>query len=237
MRRAGLTARQALCNRTVIMTGAQPARDYWGSYYGRREAPVLPSQFALFVANEIATGELPPVGTICDVGCGNGRDALFFLQLGYQVLGLDASTAAIAACRERLAGMSEDLAARGRFVDGPADQGSSWQDLGKGVAGPVLVYARFFFHAIDDDAEAAVIAHAAELIGRNGGAFCAEFRTPEDRDAAKVTPEHYRRFIDPQAFAARVAAAGLKPVWQAEGRGMAKYRQDDAHVARLIATA
>jgi SAM-dependent methyltransferase len=219
------------------MEGSPPSSDYWGTYYGKQEAPVLPSQFALFVANEIATGEIPPVGTICDIGCGNGRDALFFLQLGYQVQGLDASDAAITVCRERLATSGATMAARGRFHSGAADAGESWQRLGETLSGPVLVYARFFFHAIDDAAELAVLAHAAALIGRSGGAFCAEFRTPEDRDAAKVTPAHYRRFIDLDQFAGRVAAAGLKPVWQAEGRGMAKYRADDAHVARLVAIA
>ena len=210
--------------------------DYWGAYYGKKEAPVLPSQFALFVANEIATGELPPVGTIFDIGCGNGRDALFFLQLGYQVRGLDASDAGIAACRQRLELTGPELAGRGAFIAGPADATQSWAALGQSVGGDsVLVYARFFFHAIDEAAELAVLENAVALIKARGGAFCAEFRTPADRDAAKVTPEHYRRFIDLDGFAERVAASGLKPLWQAEGRGMAKYRQDDAHVARLIA--
>ncbi len=218
------------------MAEAPTQSDYWGTYYGKKEAPVLPSQFALFVANEIATGELPPVGTIFDIGCGNGRDALFFLQLGYQVRGLDASAAGIAACRQRLDQSGPELAGRGAFIAGPADAAQSWAELAQSVGSDgVLVYARFFFHAIDEEAERAVLDHAATLIRARGGAFCAEFRTPADRDAAKVTPEHYRRFIDLDGFVDRVAASGLTPLWRAEGRGMAKYRQDDAHVARLIA--
>lgn len=220
------------------MIGAQTNGDYWGSYYGKQEAPVLPSQFALFVANEVATGELSPVGTVFDIGCGNGRDALFFLQLGYQVRGLDGSDAAIAVCQQRLEQTGPEQAKRGRFIAGPADAAESWAELARDSGdGSLLIYARFFFHAIDEAAELAVIAQAAALIGRRGGAFCAEFRTPADRDAAKVTPEHYRRFIDLAGFADRVSASGLTPLWQAEGRGMAKYRQDDAHVARLIAVA
>ncbi|MFM5948124.1 MAG: class I SAM-dependent methyltransferase [Novosphingobium sp.] len=219
------------------MEGPHPPSDYWGAYYGKEEAPVLPSQFALFVANEIATGEIPPVGTICDIGCGNGRDALFFLQLGYAVRGLDASDAAVAVCRQRLSASGKELAARGRFHQGAADAADCWQSMAEDIPGPVLVYARFFFHAIDDAAELEVLAHAASLIDRNGGALCAEFRTQEDRDSAKATPAHYRRFIDPDDFAGRVVAAGLKPLWQAKGRGMAKYREDDAHVARIVAIA
>jgi SAM-dependent methyltransferase len=231
------TARPAMY-RPSSMKKSRTQGDYWGSYYDKAEAPVLPSQFALFVANEIVTGELPPVGTIFDVGCGNGRDALFFLQLGYQVRGLDASHAAIAVCHQRREAAGPDVAARGGFQAGAADDPAAWDrltnDSGEGAA---LVYARFFFHAIDPAAEDAVLANAAKLLKARGGALCAEFRTPADRDAAKVTPEHYRRFIDLAAFTDRAVAVGLTPLWQAEGRGMAKYRQDDAHVARLIALA
>jgi SAM-dependent methyltransferase len=217
------------------MNTTNSARDYWGSYYGKREAPVLPSQFALFVANEIATEELPPVRTVLDIGCGNGRDAHFFLQLGYHVRGLDASAAAVEVCRDRLNQAGADMAGRGSFVAGPADSPATWSELAGGLAEPLLVYARFFFHAIDDLAELAVLENAAALLKRTGGALCAEFRTPADESAAKVTPEHYRRFIAIDHFAARCRSVGLNPGWQAEGRGMAKYRQDDAHVARLIA--
>ncbi len=186
------------------MNKTDAARDYWGTYYGKREAPVLPSQFALFVANEIATEELPAVHTVLDIGCGNGRDAHFFLQLGYQVRGLDASAAAVEVCRDRLNQAGSELAGRGSFLAGPADLAEVWASLAGDLTEPVLVYARFFFHAIDDRAELAVLRNAAALLARTGGALCAEFRTPADESAAKVTPEHYRRFIAIDEFAARL---------------------------------
>ncbi len=217
------------------MNGSNNQNEYWGSYYGKQEVPVLPSQFALFVGNELATGEISPVASIFDIGCGNGRDAMFFAQLGYQVRGLDASEAAIVACKERLDQVSPGQAARAAFMAGPADTPGSWAELTAGTEGAALVYARFFFHAIDDETELTVLDQIAQLLRARGGAFCAEFRTPADRDAAKVTPQHYRRFIELGGFAERVARTGLKAIWQAEGRGMAKYRQDDAHVGRLIA--
>ena len=34
---------------------------------------------------------IPPNGTILDVGCGSGRDSLYFLNKGYNVISLDAS--------------------------------------------------------------------------------------------------------------------------------------------------
>lgn len=211
--------------------------DYWGGYYDKREAPVLPSQFAVFVANEILTGELPPPRSIVDVGCGNGRDTLFFLRHGFTVRGLDGSREAIAACQEGLDAQPGAVRAQGAFRHGAADGVDSWDWLGDIPDGPVLIYARFFFHAIDQQTEVGVLARAACLLAQRGGAFCAEFRTHLDEQAAKVTPTHFRRFIVPDDFAERVEQAGMRIVWRAEGRGMAKYRSDDAHVARVIAQA
>jgi SAM-dependent methyltransferase len=221
----------------VLMPGSDRVADYWSSYYGKQEGPMLPSQFAVFIANELATGDLPRANVVYDIGCGNGRDAMFFQQLGYHVRGLDGSEEAIAACKLRQAQAKGLLSspATGLFVTAQADSAAAWQDLSQGNEGPVIVYSRFFFHAIDEETQLAVLGEVAKVLRCRGGAFCAEFRTPEDRDAMKETPAHYRRFIDPVEFAAQVKAVGLTPIWQADGRGMAKHRRDDACVARLIA--
>lgn len=207
---------------------------YWDSYYRQSGVPELPSQFALFVANEVLTDELPRPAAVLDIGCGNGRDSLFFAQLGFAVGALDRSEAAIALCGERLAARSGDPA-RTRLRAGHADS-EDLDLLAREFSGPLLLYSRFFFHAIDEAAEARVITNAAMILKRHGGALAVEYRSLADAGSAKVTLQHYRRFIDPEAFAARVAAAGLSLRWRAEGRGMAKFRADDAHVARLIAT-
>jgi SAM-dependent methyltransferase len=217
-----------------MMIDSRRSGGYWDSYYRQQGAPELPSQFALFVANEVVTGELPAPAAVLDIGCGNGRDTLFFARLGFQVGAIDQSQAAIGLCRERLERELGPAAEAARLEVG--DAGSA--DLGLLAAqfeGPLLLYSRFFFHAIDADAELDVIAQAAAVLKRRGGALAVEYRSTEDASAAKVTSAHYRRFIDPDAFAARVTAAGLVVQWRAEGRGMAKYRADDAHVARLIA--
>ena len=45
---------------------------------------------------------VPPGGSILDAGCGPGRDALFFSQLGYHVTAIDASAAMVALASQRL---------------------------------------------------------------------------------------------------------------------------------------
>jgi SAM-dependent methyltransferase len=207
---------------------------YWNGYYRSGSVPELPSQFALFVANELASGSLPEVAAVLDIGCGNGRDGVFFANLGHAVGGTDRSEDAIAACSARLAAMPRSSPAKVLFHVGCAESGAI-EALAEHFPGPLLVYSRFFFHAVDDAAEALILARIGGLLKERGGALAAEFRTVQDEDGPRETGAHYRRYIDPAAFTALLAENGLRAVWQAEGRGMAKFRGDDAHVARIVA--
>lgn len=217
------------------MSSREDFENYWSSYYASEDVPQLPSQFAVLVANELRNGDLPSVGSVFDIGCGNGRDAFYFLNLGYSVRGVDASEEAISVCCRRRDGTRLADGVTGDFFAGPADLPVSWLRLREGVDGPILVYARFFFHAITEAAQDAILKQVAALLREQGGALCAEFRTPDDRARAKQTSEHYRRYIELSEFADSLKAVGLNPIWQAEGRGMAKYRKDDATVARVFA--
>ena len=201
--------------------------NYWNSYYkeriGEASAPNIPSQFAAFVANEFIS-EQP---TIIELGCGNGRDSRFFANHGFRVIGVDASSSAIDTCKRDVGGNSiflhsgiqdEDLFPRlQEMMDGSSP----------------LVYARFFIHAIQESAEERFFSLARKLCYR-GGAVAVEFRTSRDEAFAKITPDHYRRFVNPIDFLGRAQRAGFSASYFAEGFGYAKFKNDDAHVARFI---
>jgi SAM-dependent methyltransferase len=68
-------------------------RAYWNAYYRACSVPSLPSQFAVFVL-----GELNEPCAVVDVGCGNGRDAIFFARQGIPTIGIDGSPAAVEVC-------------------------------------------------------------------------------------------------------------------------------------------
>jgi hypothetical protein len=82
--------------------------------------------------------------------------------------------------------------------------------------------------------------YAAQVDGRRPlpspfAAFvCGEYRTVRDVRQAKVTGQHYRRFIDPAAFQLRAAQHAFSVQYAVEGFGFAKYEQDDAYVARCL---
>ena len=50
---------------------------YWNQYYQNRICSTDPSPFARYVATLVDPGK-----TLVDLGCGNGRDALFFADIG-----------------------------------------------------------------------------------------------------------------------------------------------------------
>lgn len=203
---------------------------YWSAFYSAATASAEPSAFARSTAERWS--DLP---TVLDIGCGNGRDSLFFITQGRKVAGLDSCPEAVALCGRQAGQLPGYTPDRARFVIGSATDWQSWDAIAGMVSGRVLIYARFLFHAVPDDAEAAILDLAAEMLARRGGALCAEFRTPRDEALAKVMPEHYRRFVDPDAFCARLEARGLCVVERHEGQGMAVYKGEDAYVARVHA--
>lgn len=209
---------------------------HWTKFYRDSQLPELPSQFALFVANEIATGDIRQPATILDIGCGNGRDSAFFSRQGYRVVGIDRSAEAIALCRARIAAADHVHPQAAQFVIGRFDDAQMWREtILPLLDGPLVVYARFVLHAITEAEEQLLLGHLVDLLKTFGGVLCIEARTIADRDAAKATPQHYRRFIETRALIERLSALALAVQWQAEGRGMAKYRRDDATVVRLVA--
>lgn len=199
--------------------------DYWNDFYAStraRQRP-LPSQFAAFVA-----GELEGPSRIIEFGCGAGRDAIFFASHGHDVTGVDGSQAAVESC----AALAAELGEKAEFVSASIDDPHLAERL-RAEAERTVVYARFFVHAITDAEETAFLALASSLLSP-GDRLAVEYRTVRDVSGAKVTSTHYRRFVDPSAFNANAVLQGFEVAYAVEGFGFAKYRQDDAYVARAL---
>jgi SAM-dependent methyltransferase len=211
---------------TLTAEAMRDARtDYWDEYYASRATRVrrLPSQFAAFVA-----GELDQRHRVIDIGCGDGRDAIFFASYGHDVVGVDASHTAVEACRL----LADSLGEGATFIVSRIDEPGLAARI-RGDAGPRVVYARFFLHAITE-AEEEDLLDLAAAISDPGDLLAVEYRTVRDSSGAKVTKTHYRRFVLPAAFEARALALGFDVTYAVEGFGFAKYRQDDAYVARTL---
>lgn len=198
---------------------------YWQQFYSVRPlaAPLTPSQFAVFVANE-----LPQLRTIVELGCGNGRDAEFFATLGFRVVALDASAAAVEVCRLRNAHHVEYL----QFAVGESAM-DVIQHLPDG-GGEIALYARFFLHAITDEEERQFFELARSLV-QIDSYIALEYRTKEDEAINKVFGDHFRRYIDHSELCERLQELGFEIVYEVQGRGLAKHKDEDARVGRCLA--
>lgn len=209
-------------------SGSEDAREsYWNQFYdARASALAMPSQFALFVLGETA-GDC----AIVDVGCGTGRDALYFSSQGRRVVGIDASVAGVKHCSD----LATKNALDAKFIASPIDSPSLTNEV-RSVAtldGAICVYARFFIHAINDEEEQAFLTLASSLCAP-GGLLAVEFRTLRDAQLSKETGAHYRRYVNPLTFIHSAISHGFSSEYFVEGFGYAKYKTDDAHVARCI---
>lgn len=203
---------------------------YWNDYYATRSSVTrpLPSQFATFVA-----GELTEPSRVVELGCGNGRDSIFFASYGHDVTGVDGSESAVKGCQA----LAEALGVEARFLQSSIDDPELPGRLGgdEGSDRPLMIYARFFVHAITDEEEKDFFALATALT-KPGDMLAVEYRTVRDQSGAKVTDAHYRRFVAPSSFQANALASGFEVTYAAEGFGFAKYKQDDAYCARELFT-
>ena len=201
---------------------------YWNTYYKGREtnsAPEIPSQFAAFIA-----GEFNQTGTgIIEFGCGNGRDTVFFASHGVSTIGIDSSSTAIANCKKKAHSNATFLC-----LDVEDEDESIIEEIGKvAKIDTSIVYARFFLHALEEAVQAKFMKLAHTICGKNGH-LALEFRTNRDSGLAKATAGHFRRYIDPMAFLHQAEYFGFQIKYFVEGFGYAKFKIDDAHVARFI---
>ena len=200
------------------------SEEYWDSFYSSKTASQLdaPSQFAVFV-----NGEIDARVPIVDIGCGTGRDALFFASRGKEVLGVDGSGQAVELCTSKAVALGYGHA---QFLHADINAPDTEERLLGQLSGHAALYARFFVHAITDSAEDRLFTLAKQVIGDS--VLAVEFRTARDSHQAKVTPTHFRRFVNPFDFINRAASHDLMVEYFVEGFGFAKFKDDDAHVAK-----
>lgn len=216
-------------------TGEHAAADHgksahWNAVYSRREPVPGPSPFAVRVAG----GTLPKRARLLEVGCGSGRDSIYFSKLGHDVCAIDTSRSAIDFCLERHAGSPVEFR-----------HGSAEDLLAAGLAGSFdAVYCRFVLHAMTEP-EQTSLCRAARRLLRTGGLFLIECRSVNDplmRLGDIISPTerihgHYRRFIVMDELIRSLVSSGFLIEAGSEGTGLAVFHDEDPVVIRITARA
>ena len=202
-------------------------KTYWENYYKSHAAPQKESRFAAFVC-----GQIPRGAALLELGCGDGRDALFFAQSGMRVYAIDQASSEIAYLNAHYA---QD--ANLRFVAGDF---TALEGFDLAESSFDCVYSRFTLHSIDAEAQTRVFRAVLSLL-KDGGIFAIETRGTKNALYGKGEPvsgqkdafihdNHYRRFVHFDAVVGELCAtapgaggggdfsASLQPKTQASPR-------------------
>jgi hypothetical protein len=215
------------------MNATATHHDYWDTFYASRASgsvPGDPSAFGRWVQAEIDADQ-----PVVEFGFGTARDSLWFAEHGHQVLGLDFAETAVAQAQGRADG--HKLPARFGVLDLYDTPGVArvTADLIATLARPVI-YGRFLIHSLEEAGRLNLFDLSAESLAA-GGALYLEFRTGKDAGGEHLFgDDHFRVYLDPALVVSEIEERGGTVLHREEGLGLAVYKSEDPHVARLVAT-
>ena len=206
-------------------------KDYWNDYYRAldlQKADIAPSSFAIEVEKL-----LPDIAHILELGCGNGRDSMFFASKGHNVLGVDGAEYAIEQLNMISGKLNNVLFVCDDFVKCHSLYQMQYD----------CIYSRFTLHAINDEQEDELLRNAYEAL-RFGGMLCIEARTTHDEIYGKgekigkntyVYNSHFRRFIDVEEFQKKLIDMGYEIKSLIETNGLSVTEDSDPVLMRCVA--
>jgi len=200
---------------------------YWNNYYNKDEAPKEPSQFAKDILSYLEEDK-----KLIELGCGNGRDAVYFSQNGVHVVAIDQSELSIYNLQKnnsnnRIKFIADDFIETDMLKESEHD----------------YVYSRFTMHSITEEEEDVVLNRVYSTLKKEG-MLLIEVRSVKDdiyglgREVAKNTyiyNEHCRRFIVIEELIDKLESIGFEIIFANEGKDYAKYKDENPIVIRIIA--
>ena len=208
-------------------------KNFWNSFYKDQNNQKITdaSSFAQFVCEFIQEDSL-----VIDMGCGNGRDSRY-LNLFNDLVGIDQSDEAIEFCRTQsrsIAETTKTLDFRVLLIEDENICQIFKTEYIKNKRKNIFVYARFFLHAIDKTQYERFWDFAQCLNRDFSVSVGVEFRTNQDEKNFKQFPDHFRRYLDPSVVVTDAELRGFKVREIQQGYGLAKYKNEDPHLARII---
>lgn len=200
--------------------------NYWNKYYGKKHDIEHPSLFAKYVGELLKKN-----GNLLELGCGNGRDSIYFSDLGLNVTAIDASDKAIEESgmkykNNNICFVCDD------FVRATAIFVGQYE----------YVYSRFSLHAINEEQEDEVI-HNVYNVLKKGGMFFVEARSINDdifgkgKKIARNTyfyEGHSRRFLVKEELEKKLKSEGFIIEYSEEQVDFAPFGDSNPPIIRLV---
>jgi 2-polyprenyl-3-methyl-5-hydroxy-6-metoxy-1,4-benzoquinol methylase len=204
----------------------QSASSYWNSFYNNpNESLDNPSDFARFSLGYMKAG-----AKLIDIGCGNGRDSLFFDKAGLKVTAIDFSEIAINAINKS---KSNVFAICGNFITAKLLFCLDYN----------YCYARWSIHSIDSLQQNYLLTNIFKSLHQEGKIFI-EVRTINDHIYGQgqllgkdeyFFDGHYRRFIRPEEFSDQLQSIGYKLIYIEESDNFSVIGNDRPMLLRVVA--
>ena len=197
---------------------------YWDAYYGRDGAPKPPSDFAKFALDYMDKDKM-----LIDLGCGNGRDSVFFYNNGLKVMAVDSSKSAVESFDKSI----PIFAVCDDFVKTHALNCINFD----------YCYARWTIHAINQNQQDELLPKVYNSL-RSGGLFFSETRTINDVKYGQgqalgkheyIADKHYRRFLDPDSLITQYKSLGFEIIYCKESNEFSVMDGDSPTLIRVIA--
>lgn len=204
---------------------------YWNNYYDLEVVPEEASSFAKYIQEYfIASGK-----RLLELGCGNGRDSLYFSSQGVQVVGVDSSEKIIDKLRKKhkdknILFVCDDFTRTNALYQQQFD----------------YCYSRFTLHAINLEQENYVLRNVYQSLktGKESGYFFIEVRSIHDDiyglgekvgQDSYIYEGHFRRFLRKEELEHRLQENGFQIVSSEENQGFAVFGEQDPMVIRIVA--
>ena len=199
-------------------------KDYWNAYYERKAVSKHPSDFAKFISKYVKPGY-----KLIDLGCGNGRDSIYFHDIGLKVTAIDSSKEAIASIDNALS----IFAVCDDFVTAKALYCVDYD----------YCYARWSIHSINQTQQDELLPNIFNAL-KDDGLLFVEARTVNDSkygygkklgENEFFSDGHYRRFIDVAVFKEQLIETGFEVIYCEESNEFSLMANDSPTLMRLIA--
>lgn len=206
--------------------------EYWNNYYAARadvsELSEAPSLFACTVQEKYMESDR----NLIELGCGNGRDSLYFAKNGLNVTGIDASQVVIDDLRKKVS-LNNCVFICDDFVNAESIYQIQYD----------YCYSRFTLHAINEQQETQILKKVYDMLKENGYLFI-EARSVNDKKYgvgqavernAFICDGHYRRFIVLSELLSKLKDIGFEIAESAESDKFAPLKGDNAVCIRVVA--
>lgn len=212
-------------------------KSYWTKFYAKHKVGKKPSLFAQFVWENYLRGNTKSntknnaqILHLLELGCGNGRDSLYFAKNGIKVLGIDQCENVIDSLNKK------------HKSDNLIFQSADFTALPKATKSYDAIYSRFTLHSINATQQS----HLFKWVGANlaqGGILAIECRGHKNslyklgemvEMDAFIYENHYRRFVRFESLL-EILGDDYEILFAKEDKGFAPFREEDDYFCRLIA--